>query len=390
MATDTTVSPKPTLQISLARPPHRLERVHSWMEDEQLDCLLLFGSDHLNHLGGYWRYFGGPAALVIAKDGERTLVVMRDEAPIAAEIATVDEVVGYGERGFGLDLDPAAALIATVAGLRAIAAAERIGFASELPGIEARVAGQVRAARLDAGEVLQRIRLVKDEDELALIHTAYDLCWVGQDAVAAAALSGASEIEMFTAAQSAAQIGAGAPIEFVCDLLSGPNTAEVCCPIHVAGRRVVGPGEAVIADVVVRASGYWGDSAETHARGDNDEADAMRSELLAILRSAGARLVPGATGAEVFRYIDGRIKAAFPEGEFPHHAGHGLGVGSFEDPHIIPTDARPLEEWMVVAVEPGIYFPGRIGARVENVFVVTPDGGVELRRAFGGGSDGDA
>jgi Xaa-Pro aminopeptidase len=45
---------------------------------------------------------------------------------------------------------------------------------------------------------------------------------------------------------------------------------------------------------------------------------------------------------------------------------------------------------MVVAVEPGVYFPGRIGARVENVFVVTPDGGVELRRAFGGGSDGDA
>ena len=88
MATDTTVSPKPTLQISLARPPHRLERVHSWMEDEQLDCLLLFGSDHLNHLGGYWRYFGGPAALVIAKDGERTLVVMRDEAPIAASAST--------------------------------------------------------------------------------------------------------------------------------------------------------------------------------------------------------------------------------------------------------------------------------------------------------------
>ena len=388
MATDTTVSPKPTLQISLARPPHRLERVHSWMEDEQLDCLLLFGSDHLNHLGGYWRYFGGPAALVIAKDGERTLVVMRDEAPIAAEIATVDEVVGYGERGFGLDLDPAATLIATVAALPAIAAAGRIGFASELPGLEARVAKHLAATRVDAGDVLHQIRLVKDEDELTRIHTAYELCWAGQDAVATAAETGASEIEMFTAAQSAAQIGAGAPIEFVCDLLSGPNTAEVCCPIHVAGPRVVNPGEAVIADVVVRAAGYWGDSAETHARGDNSEAAGMRAELLTILGSAAPQLVPGATGAEVFRDIDARIKAAFPDGEFPHHAGHGLGVGSFEDPHIIPTDTRRFEDWMVVAVEPGVYFPGRIGARVENVFVVTPDGGVELRQAFKGGTDG--
>jgi Xaa-Pro aminopeptidase len=390
MAANTTVSPQPTLQISLARPPHRLERVRTWMEEQQVDCLLMFGADHINHLGGYWRYFGGPAALVVGKDGMRTLVVMRDEAPIAAESAAVDEVVGYGERGFGLDLDPAATLIATVAGLPEIAAATRIGFASELPGIEARLEGQVAATRVDAGDALQRIRLVKDEDELARIHAAYELCWLGQDAVATAAQTGASEIEMFTAAQAAAQIEAGAPIEFVCDLLSGPNTAEVCCPIHVAGRRAVDPGEAVIADVVVRAAGYWGDSAETHARGDNDEADAMRSELLAILRSTGARLIPGATGAEVFREVDARIKSAFPEGEFPHHAGHGLGVGSFEDPHIIPTDTRPFEEWMVVAVEPGVYFPGRVGARVENVFVVTPDGGVELRRAFGGGPDADA
>src|SRR5689334_15065754 len=84
MAANTTVSPQPTLQISLARPPQRLERVRSWMEEQQVDCLLLFGADHVNHLGGYWRYFGGPAALVIGKDGMRTLVVMRDEAPIAA------------------------------------------------------------------------------------------------------------------------------------------------------------------------------------------------------------------------------------------------------------------------------------------------------------------
>jgi Xaa-Pro aminopeptidase len=37
---------------------------------------------------------------------------------------------------------------------------------------------------------------------------------------------------------------------------------------------------------------------------------------------------------------------------------------------------------MVIAIEPGVYFPGRYGARVENIFVVSPEGGVELRRAF--------
>ena len=42
-----------------------------------------------------------------------------------------------------------------------------------------------------------------------------------------------------------------------------------------------------------------------------------------------------------------------------------------------------LENWMVIAAEPGVYVPGRLGARVENVFVVTPEGGVELRDAMG-------
>ena len=63
---------------------------------------------------------------------------------------------------------------------------------------------------------------------------------------------------------------------------------------------------------------------------------------------------------------------------------YALGVTSFEDPHIIPSDDTPLEPWMAIAVELGIYVPGRWGARVENVFVVTSEGGVELREAVSG------
>jgi Xaa-Pro aminopeptidase len=353
------------------------------MEAERVDCTVVFGADHVNHLAGYWRYYGGPSALAIGADGERTLVVMRDEVRIAAGSSSADQVIGYGERGFGLDLFPGRNLVAEVAALPAVSAARRIGIASELPGVEELLDTHLETERVPAATELHRIRLVKDEDELVRIHASYNLCWLGQRAVAEAARTGAEEIEIFTAAQSAAQIASGGPIEFLCDLLSGPNTAEVCCPIHVAGRRTVEPGDAVIADVVVRSNGYWGDTAETHTVGGNKEVEAIRAELLSILRTAGERLVPGATGVEIFAEIDDRIRSAFPDGEFPHHGGHGLGLGSFEYPHVIPLDSTPLEAWMVVAVEPGVYFPGRLGARVENVFVVSPAGGVELREAMG-------
>jgi Xaa-Pro aminopeptidase len=379
------------MTIAIPRPPNRLERLRSWMEDERVDCTVAFGADNATHLCGYARYFGGPSAIVVSREGERTLVVMTDEVRVARERSSADQVVGYGERGFGINLDPVAELVSTVAAQPAVTQAGRIGITSELAGADTRLGAAVSASVVDAGDALYRIRLIKDWDELERIGVGYELCWLAQDAVAQGAVPGTSEIELFTAAQARAQIASGSPIEYVCDLLSGPNTADVCCPIHVAGPRTLAPGDPVIADIVVRTNGYWGDSAETHvaAADGNGDATAARAKLLEILEAARTELVPGATGAEVFGRMNARILDAFPGGEFPHHGGHALGITSFEDPHVIPSDRTPFEPWMVLAIEPGVYFPGRYGARVENVFVVSPEGGVELREALGADGGGD-
>jgi Xaa-Pro aminopeptidase len=356
----------------------RLERLAAWIEDERLDCVVAAGPDHVNHLTGYWRYFAMPSTVIVGRDAKRTLALIQFEEQPARELSAADDVVTYGERGFGLDLDPAAGLVELVASIDQVAGARRIGLASELPGVSEELTGRLAAEVVDAAPTLAKIRLVKDDDELEKISASYALCWRAQRAVGENTKPGVEEIELFSAAQSTAQVGAGAPIEFVSDLLAGTRAAEVCCPVAVAGRSKVGEGDAVVADIVVRANGYWGDSAETHFAGTNDEVADARTKLLAILADAGHALVPGATGAEVFAQIDAAITGAFPGGEFPHHGGHGIGIGSFEDPHIIPTDHTPLEAGMVLAVEPGIYFPGRWGARVENLFRVTPEGGVEL------------
>ncbi len=370
-------------RITIPRPPHRLERLRAWMEQESLDACVLFGAQNVAHLGGYARYYGGPAGLVIGRDGARTLVVMLDEVPVAIALGEADTVLPYGERGFGINLNPLPLLAASVAAVPEVSRATRIGISDEIGGMAGLLRSDCDAEHVDASGALYRIRLIKDEDELVKILRGYELCWIGQQAVAhGAGQAGVTEIELFSAALGAAQNANGAPIEFLTDLLSGPKTADVCCPIHVASPRAVQDGEAVIADIALGAQGYWGDSAETHMSARNDEVAEMRAALLQILAKASAELATGNTGAAIFNATEGRILETFPGGEFPHHGGHALGLSAFEDPHLIPSDETPLESWMVMAIEPGVYFPGRIGARVENVYVVTPDGGVELRDAM--------
>jgi Xaa-Pro aminopeptidase len=381
-----TISSERTLdsRAAAALPAPRLERLSAWMDDEQLDAVVVFGADNVNYLGGYSRYYGGPSGLVIGRDGERTLVVMLDEVKVAERLSQADKVLGYGERGFGIELNPLPLLAGVVADVDAVASARRVGVADGLGGIAGLLGPRASAEAVEASGEIVRLRLRKDADELERILHAYELSWLGQQAVHDAAQAGtASEIELFTVAQSVAQTTHGEPIEFLADLLSGPNTAEVCCPIHIASPRVAAEGDPVVADLVVRANGYWGDTAETHVVGSNAEVEAARATLLEILAQAGTELVPGATGAEIFRATAARIEDAFPGGEFPHHGGHALGLTSFEDPHLIPSDETPLEPGMVLAVEPGVYLAGRWGARVENVFVVTDEGGIELRQAFG-------
>src|SRR3954471_8581967 len=147
-------------------PPHRRERLRRWMQAEDVTCTVLFGSDHVTHLTGYARYFGGPSAVVFGAEGDCVLVVMQDEAPVARDAASADQVIGFGERGFGIDLDPVAGLVATGAALPAVAGAGRVGIATELPDAGVRLAAALDVEVVDAAEVLRRIRLVKDLDEL--------------------------------------------------------------------------------------------------------------------------------------------------------------------------------------------------------------------------------
>lgn len=366
-------------RITMTPPPPRLERVTAWLTAQDLDALVVTGPALVNWLTGYSRYYGGPAAAVVTPAGHRTLVVLRDEVAVAERISTADAVVGYSERGFGLELNPIPLLVAEILKVGAVAPASRIGVAGDF---SAAVTAATAAQAVEAGDALHQMSLVKDGDELTRIFRSYEMCWLAHTAVAEGAAAGASEIEMMSAAQAAAQVGHGSPVEFVADLLAGPNTAEVCAPVAIAGPGRAEAGQPVVADLSVGADGYWADTCRTYTRGSSAEIDEMRAQLFTIMDAAAADLHTGGTGAQVFGVMRDGIAAAWPDGEFPHHGGHGVGLTVFDDPHVIPSDGRALESWMVMALEPGVYLPGRFGVRCENLFLVTPDGAVELAQAM--------
>ena len=66
---------------------------------------------------------------------------------------------------------------------------------------------------------------------------------------------------------------------------------------------------------------------------------------------------------------------------FFHRTGHGIGLEGHEDPYLVVGNAEPLAEGMAFSVEPGIYLPGRYGARIEDIIICGPDGPIVLNEA---------
>jgi Xaa-Pro aminopeptidase len=352
-----------------------LKRVTRWLEQSEHDVLVLTGAAWVRWLSGYARYGAGLAALLVRRDGSVVLFVPSYEIRFARECVDESRVSlrAYTDDGFGLLRDP---LVPLTASLR------------EVPGIgDARVAhvdsawlsdtGLSTSSLNDVSGAIEEIRLVKSAVELDEIARRVAMCWVAQHAVGQALDWGASEIELYSLARASAEGHWGSPIEMNADVIGGPSCAGVGAPVSVPGRRVVQPGESLIVDLVMGASGYFADITWTHLRGENLEQQALRDSLVNVMTTVARGLVPGRRCSDVYREMAHLIHDVAPLDTFTHHGGHGIGLSGYEAPFLAPFDDTELEEGMTLALEPGAYGHGR-GVRVENNYVVTKHGGVEI------------
>jgi Xaa-Pro aminopeptidase len=131
----------------------------------------------------------------------------------------------------------------------------------------------------------------------------------------------------------------------------------------------------VVIDLGAIVDGYCSDCTRTWATGElDDDLAELYDTVLRAQKTALAAVRPGPEGREVDAVARNLIAAAGHGEHFGHGLGHGVGLDVHEAPRLARTATGRLEAGNVVTVEPGIYVPGRGGARIEDLVVVTPEG----------------
>jgi Xaa-Pro aminopeptidase len=221
-----------------------------------------------------------------------------------------------------------------------------------------------------AAGAVEKLRRVKDAEELAAIEEASKLADSVWTWSLERGLVGRSEREVARAAEARIRELGGDP-SFPAIVAAGPNGA---LPHAEPGAREIGAGELVVFDMGAQLDGYCSDGTRTFATGEpGEEARAVYGVVLEAQLQALEAVRAGAKGEDVDGVARKVIDAAGHGGNFGHGLGHGVGLEVHEAPRLSPRADDVLASGEVVTVEPGIYLPGRLGVRIEDLVVVADD-----------------
>lgn len=150
---------------------------------------------------------------------------------------------------------------------------------------------------------------------------------------------------------------------------SGPHGAD---PHHDHSDRVIEDGDVVVVDIGgTLASGYHSDCTRTYVVGEPTDEQQQIYDVLQRAQEAGLEFAkPGVTAGEVDKVVRDIIDEAGYGEYYIHRTGHGIGLSCHEEPFIIAGNDFVIEEGMAFSIEPGIYIPGKWGARIEDIVIV--------------------
>lgn len=219
--------------------------------------------------------------------------------------------------------------------------------------------------------VVEALRAVKDAEEIAALERAAEIAAQALSDTLSLVKPGASEAEIAAELEYRMLARGAERPAFETIVASGERTA---LPHAATGTRRVQEGDLLLCDFGARWRGYRSDLTRTFVIGAPTSTQSQRYELvLAAQRASIERLRPGVLGSEVDAAARQVFASAGVESHFTHSTGHGLGLEVHEEPRLGKKSEGRIESNMVVTVEPGLYFPGWGGIRIEDDFVIGTD-----------------
>ncbi len=221
--------------------------------------------------------------------------------------------------------------------------------------------------------VVAELRRSKDADEISVLKLCMRAGEAGHAWARANVQPGMTELDVYSSIVAACTKAAGRPVVVYGDFAVSPGMSRKG---GMATDRVIQAGEMLILDFSVVLGGYRGDFTNTLVVGQAPAPEQQR--LFDICREAmiqgEANLQPGTACQAVYDAVWNVMDKHGLAEAFPHHAGHGLGLGHPEAPFLVKRSSEILQPGDVVTLEPGLYVDGTGGLRIEHNYLITTNG----------------
>ena len=223
-----------------------------------------------------------------------------------------------------------------------------------------------------AGDPVEALRAVKEPGEIERIRAASQLADAGLRQIMAEGLVGRTEAAVADSLERAMRGQGATGLSFPSIVAAGPHGALP----HAQPRDVeIAAGELVVIDWGAVLDGYCSDCTRTLATGELDDESHGVYELVLEAQLAGLKAVRvGVSGRDADAAARAVIDAGGHAEHFGHGLGHGVGMEVHEAPRLSQRSDSVLAGGNIVTVEPGVYLPGRLGVRIEDLVVVTESG----------------
>jgi len=220
--------------------------------------------------------------------------------------------------------------------------------------------------------IVERLRMIKDGEEVGLIRKAVQLGAALFDRALEVMRKGVTEVEVAAEMELVARRSGAEEMSFPTIIAAGPRSA---LPHGRASRQSIPPAGFVVCDFGVILRGYCSDQTRTVWVGSvSAEARQVYQSVQRAQQAAIDAVRPGIRAGEVDEAARKVLRKAGLARYFTHSTGHGVGLEIHEAPRVAAAQKEILKPGMVITIEPGVYFPGKWGVRIEDMVVVTPDG----------------